>query len=143
MKSTVLFVLFLTLFSSVVSAQQPEDIINTFFITFDAEGSGPALDYLYGTNPWMEQNKEAVSNLKTRMEVLTPDTFGMLHGYELFGVKNFADTYRIYTYMARYDRQPIRFIFQFYRPGEEWRVHGFRFDTDFEEEMEHVGYEQK
>ena len=39
--------------------------------------------------------------------------------------------------MVKYDRQPMRIQFEFYKPDKEWELHGFVYDfdltTDFEE----------
>lgn len=37
--------------------------------------------------------------------------------------------------MIKYDRQPIRFLFIFYRASEKWQLQNFRYDDDFETEI--------
>ena len=138
MKVVSIFLLILLSGVFFAKGQEPVDLVKQFFIKFDVEGSGPALDFLYKDNRWMEQNREAISILKTKMEGLTPDFIGPLHGYELINKKQISVTYAIYTYLAKYERQPIRFIFTFYRPDEQWRVQGFRFDANIDEELEEI-----
>ena len=40
------------------------------------------------------------------------------------------------TYLALYDRQPVRMEFQFYRPKDEWIIYSFSFDVKFDDEVE-------
>ncbi len=116
-------------------AQNPAALVDEFFKEFVSEGSSQALDNLYATNPWMERNQDAVTNLKSKLEGLNEDFVGKFHGYDLIAEKSFGDRYVLLSYLVRYDRQPIRFIFQFYRPDKEWRAYGFQYDGDFNDEI--------
>ena len=40
------------------------------------------------------------------------------------------------SYLVKYDRQPIRFTFQFYKPNKEWRIHSFKYDGNIDDEIE-------
>jgi hypothetical protein len=42
----------------------------------------------------------------------------------------------MHSYLVKYDRQPLRFIFTFYRPGDTWRLQNFKYDDSIDEELE-------
>lgn len=116
--------------------ETPEEIVTSFFSTLQTENSDAALDQLYATNPWMSQNIESIRSLKEKMAGLTDDFVGPMHGYELIVEKSLTDRYRLLSYLARYDRQPIRFTFQFYRPNDTWKIYSFKYDGSLDDELE-------
>lgn len=132
-RKLVLFLFLVTPFMAY--SQSPSSLVEKFFQEFAHDGASVALDNLYATNPWMERNQDAVTNLKSKLEGLNEDFVGKFYGYDLIAEKSFGDRYILLSYLIRYDRQPIRFTFQFYRPDKEWRVYGFQFDGDFTDEM--------
>lgn len=40
------------------------------------------------------------------------------------------------SYLLRYDRQLIRFTFQFYKPDKEWMLYSLSFDVTLDDEVE-------
>lgn len=134
----ILFFLSAPLLLPVIMTAQssPEEIISRFFQDFEQKGPSEALDALYATNPWISRNADAVENLKTQLEGLTEDYVGQNHGYEQILSRKLTEHFRLVSFLVRYDRQPIRFTFQFYRPADQWRVHSFQFDARIEEEFE-------
>jgi len=38
--------------------------------------------------------------------------------------------------LLRYDRQPIRFTFEFYKPDKEWVLFAISFDATLDDEVE-------
>ena len=133
----ILTYLFALAFATGLSAQDtPEDIVTAFFSTLQTENSDAALDQLYATNPWMSMNMESIQSLKDKMAGLTEDFVGTMHGYDLIVEKSLTDRYRLLSYLARYDRQPIRFTFQFYRPADTWKIYSFKYDGSLDDELE-------
>lgn len=132
----LLCILFLAISSSMFSQESPQDLIDKFFKNFETKGSTFALEELYGTNKWVLRNGDAVSNLKTQMEGLNDDFVGEYFGYEKILEKKLSDSFILVSYLVKYDRQPIRFTFQFYRPDKVWKIHSFSFDGDLDEEIE-------
>lgn len=37
--------------------------------------------------------------------------------------------------MIKYDRQPVRFQFIFYKPSDKWQLQDFRYDDDLDTEL--------
>ena len=36
----------------------------------------------------------------------------------------------------KYDRQPFRYIFEFYKPNEKWMLYSFKIDSEIDSEIE-------
>ncbi|MEM8585061.1 MAG: hypothetical protein AAGF87_12360 [Bacteroidota bacterium] len=129
--------IFFLLFSGSLLAQEtPEGIIDSFFAVLDDQGTQVALDYLYGSNPWFNTSAEQIINLKNQMSTLDDKSYiGECHGYDLIAEEGLSDRLVLYSYLVRYDRQPIRFTFQFYKPNQEWRMHSFKYDDNLGDEL--------
>ncbi len=116
----VIIIIPILLFSFIAFPQQsPKEIVEQFFNEFETKGSSVALDNLYKPNKWMARNADAISQLKSQIEGLNEDYVGKYYGYEFLLEKQLADSYILMSYLVKYDRQPIRFTFQFYKPNKE------------------------
>ncbi len=133
----ILFLLPLLFFANPGTAQNnPDEIVEQFFIDYQDKGASEALDNLYSNNPWMNRKTDAVSNLKTQLEALNESFVGQFFGFEKIVEKRLTGSYVLLSYLAKYDRQPVRFTFQFYKPDDKWRTFSFQFDTDIDDEIE-------
>ena len=124
------------LFVSFSYSQTPRELVQKFFDDYEAKGASVALDNLYGTNKWMERSADAISNVKSQMEGLNEGYVGKLHGHEIIAEKKLGDSYLLLSYMAKFDRQPIRYTFQFYKPKDTWVIYSFKFDANIDNELE-------
>lgn len=132
----ILFKLVFIFFILPATAQTPKQIVDSFFSDYQNEGVSTAIDNLYASNNWMKRNVDAITTLKSQMLGLNEDFVGKYYGYELIVEKKFSESYLLMSYLVKYDRQPIRFIFQFYKPNQHWKVHGFKYDGNIESEIE-------
>ncbi|WP_224485125.1 hypothetical protein [Robertkochia aurantiaca] len=130
--------LLLVLISSQFSFSQlsPQEITFNFFETYKAKGASTALEDLYETNPWMSRSADAITNLKSQLEGLNKDYVGAYHGYEKITEKTLGNSYMLLSFMVKYDRQPIRFIFHYYKPKDKWVIYAFKFDANIDEELD-------
>lgn len=120
-----------------LSAQDNEQkIINNFFSNYEKKGIDIAVDELYKTNPWTTRIQDAINNVKTQLSKYDEELVGKYYGYERIVSKQLGNAYILHSYMVRFDRQPLRFTFQFYKPDNEWRLHSFAFDDSFDDEIE-------
>ena len=94
------------------------------------------MDNLYKNNKWINRATDAITNLKQQLEALNEDYVGKYYGYELITEKKLSDSFILMSYLVKYDRQPIRFTFQFYKPNNEWITFSFKYDGNIDEEIE-------
>jgi hypothetical protein len=114
----------------------PEELVDRFFDTYLSEGTSVALDELYSTNEWiMERKRDDVEQLKSQFANLS-SLVGEYCGKDLITRKELGKSFVLISYLVRYERQPMRFTFEFYRPRDSWNVFSFSYDDDFDEEIE-------
>jgi hypothetical protein len=134
MKRLLLFALML-LSANCWAQQMPQQMIDAFFIAYKKD-PGKAVKELYQTNVWTERIKDDIDNVANKLDGFTVDYVGKYYGYELITTKKFSESFELYSYLVKYDRQPIRFTFKFYKPNDKWVLYAFQFDDSFSEEME-------
>lgn len=135
MKTYITIVLFSLSFIG-MGQNSPEDIVSKFFTEYKNDGASKALDNLYSNNEWMKRATDAITKLKQQLNSLNEDFVGEYYGYELIVEKKLSDSFILMSYLVKFDRQPIRFTFQFYKPDNEWRTHSFKYDGSIDEEIE-------
>lgn len=112
----------------------PEKIIKDFFDTYKTDPQQAITD-LYATNPWIKDSEGLLENLRNGVKSLTEETVGPFLGYDFISKMNLTENYVLYSYLAKYDRQPFKFTFQFYRPGDKWMIYFFNIDDTIDSEM--------
>ncbi len=116
-------------------------VIDTFFQKVQ-EGEGEeAIEYIFATNPWIDPQSDAVVNLKSQFTQL-PDLVGQYNDHQLLVEKVVAERFAYVAYFVAYDRQPIRFEFEFYKSKEEWLGYSFSFDAELDTEIENSGRQE-
>ncbi len=131
----LLFVALISLAGNVFSQTSPQTMINTFFTTYQAN-AGKAVKDLYETNKWTTLIQEDVDKIIRTVNGFTPSYMGEYYGYEVITNKKFSESFILYSYMVKYDRQPIRFIFKFYKPKDKWVLYSFALDDNLDDELE-------
>tara|TARA_Y100000588_G_C13807440_1_gene733591 strand:- start:17 stop:478 length:462 start_codon:yes stop_codon:yes gene_type:complete len=114
----------------------PKEIVSNFFTEYQNDGASKALDNLYANNKWMNRATDSMTKLKQQLGTLNEDFVGAYYGYELIVEKKLSDSFILMSYLVKFDRQPIRFTFQFYKPNNEWRTHSFKYDGGIDDEIE-------
>jgi len=109
--------------------------IAKFFNLYESGKKIEAIDTLYSTNPWMSKASDAIQNIKTQLQGIEK-IVGNYNGKELLGENNIKNRFVHVTYIALYDRQPVRMEFQFYRPKNDWIIYSFAYDINFDDEIE-------
>ena len=122
-----------------VTAQNTiEEITNEFFKKY-SKSPKKAVDYVFGTNSWiLERNKDGIENVQNQLHNAI-ELVGKYYGHEKITEKSIGKSYKLVSYMIKYDRQPIRFTFVFYRPQEKWQLQNFQFDDNLDDELEEAG----
>jgi hypothetical protein len=113
----------------------PDSLIKTFFETYTID-KNKSIDNIYSTNTWSTRVKDGVDNIKKELNGLTVDYMGNYYGFELITKKQFSESFILYSYMVKYERQPLRFIFKFYKPNKKWILYSFAIDSNIDDEIE-------
>lgn len=135
----ITLIILVLLTANILKAQTTtEEITNEFFETFE-KSPLKAVDYIFGTNKWMvERNKDGIENVKTQLTSFL-GLVGDCYGYEKITEKSVGESFKLVSYIIKYDRQPIRFTFIFYKPKDTWKVQNFKFDDNLDDELEESG----
>jgi hypothetical protein len=134
MKKLVIILLFST--SGILFGQSsPQDLINNFFATYEKD-AGKAIKELYATNKWTERIMDDIEKVVNTVNGFTVDYIGEYYGYEIITTKKFSESFELHSYLVKYDRQPIRFIFKFYKPNDKWVLYAYALDDNIDEEIE-------
>jgi hypothetical protein len=115
-----------------VTGKRPEEMVKLFFEIFRSRGPAQAVDYIFSNNPYIYERQESVGALKEKIEKLE-EVLGKEHGEILIQDRQFAGTLRVISYLIKYDRQPLRFTFIFYRASNRWVTYQFNFDDPVDE----------
>ncbi|GGZ31335.1 hypothetical protein GCM10007049_25530 [Echinicola pacifica] len=113
-------------------AQTPEKINERFFDLYASKGPGEALDYAFSTNAWMDKNQ--TSDVKVKLNEFT-EQLGNYHGKEAISKRSVGENLLLYTFLIKYDRQAIRYMFIYYKPNNKWQVQKFQYDVNLETEL--------
>jgi len=136
-----LFLLTIALVASanILTAQNTiEEITASFFKAYEKDPQN-AVDTIFSTNKWMlERNKDGIENIKTKLNSFL-GLVGDYHGYEKITEKSIGQSYRLISYMVKYDRQPVRFTLIFYKPKDRWQLQNFQYDDSLSDELEESG----
>jgi hypothetical protein len=135
MKNTLLLFCILTFTINGYSQESPEQLINKFFEKFKNEGSSEALDFIFSTNKWISQSDENIEGIKSQLKT-TLDQLGQYYDFESISKSSYGKNLVLHTFLIRYDRQPLRFMFLFYKPDNSWRLQNFSYDDNLDTELE-------
>ena len=112
-----------------------EPMVERFFQEFSAGKIELAVNNLYASNRWTSTESDAIINLKTQLSGLG-SLMGQYNGEEKIAEHRVGSHFVYLAYMGLYDRQPLRFIFEFYKPKDEWHIFSFSFDVDLDTDVE-------
>jgi len=118
--------------TNILNAQTTtEEITDEFFKRYEKSPT-KAIDYVFGTNKWMAESKDAAESVTSQLTGFIK-LVGDYMGYEKITEKSIGESYKLVSYLIKYDRQPILFTFIFYKPKDKLQIQNFRFDdTDIE-----------
>ena len=132
-KCLLMFVLFSSSFSTVKGQVTTKEITDHFFEIYSKDPV-KAIDYAFSTNKWFERKQDAIAELKNKFKTLN-DVCGDYYGYEEITEKTAGTSLKIISYLVKYDREPVRFVFLFYKAKDTWRVNNLSFDEDIDEDL--------
>jgi hypothetical protein len=121
------------IFSLHIAAQNaPDSMINRFFSRYQEKHNEAVYD-IFSSNPW--KSSDEVYSVKTKLaNMVVP--IGKYIDYELITKKSVGSHFILYSYMVRYDREPLRFSFLFYQTKDKWILYDLKFDDYLDKELE-------
>lgn len=132
---TVLVILLSLISLSKIQAQATTEEISDKFFSIYLKDPAKAVDYGFSTNKWMDRKLDAVTDLKNKLKNLV-DLCGEYYGYEMLSDKTAGRNIKRVTFIVRYEREPIRFSFFFYKPKDKWQLNNFSFDESIDDDLE-------
>jgi hypothetical protein len=109
----------------------PDDKLQVFFEQF-GEKPDEAIKKLLKQNRWISDGSG--ENVSLELKNYIKD-IGVYYGYEVVSKKNLGKSLCIYSVLVKYDRQPVRFTFIYYKSEKEWMIQNFLFDGEINEEL--------
>jgi len=110
-----------------------DELMDGFFTIFD-EDVNQAIDYLFATNPLIDNKQAGIKAIKERLE-LSRKLLGNFYGWELVSIYHAGDSYAKYIYSLKYERQPVKFEIVLYKANNTWKVQNVNFQDDIETEF--------
>jgi hypothetical protein len=133
-KLKVLVTIVLVILTNSCFSQSSEKITETFFKAYKLNPT-KAYEELFVTNKWMKDKKSDIETNKIKMNDFL-GSLGAYFGYEIITEKSLGESYILKSFLVKYERQPIRFTFLMYKPGDSWQIQNFSYDTNIEDELE-------
>lgn len=130
MKKFAVLLSVLISFNSFSADYQQE--INNFFDLYKKDKIEEAVDSIYGSNEYVTSIPDQIKNVKTQLKALK-GLVGELNHLGKLDTYVVGDSFVHVTYLATYDRQPVRYEFQFFKVKSGWRIYSFSFDDDLSE----------
>ena len=133
--SLLLFFLPVALFAQdKTTPLDPEKASAAFMEQIGAGNVDQAYDQIFAETSWIAKKQDTLDLVKNKTKNLLP-MLGKYIGSEELMRKEVGDCLIGYTYIARYERQPIRFVFIFYKPGDTWQTQSVNFDDDLTDDI--------
>jgi len=134
MKKSIILFLGSLLFLSVSSAQEPAKIIEQFFSTYP-KNIDKAVTDIFKTNNSSTRKRDEITKLKNQL-IFDVNKVGQYYGFEFISERKIGQSLVLYSYLLKYELQPIRFSFIFYYIEEKWVLFKFGYDADVITELE-------
>jgi hypothetical protein len=131
----LLIVLLISISVNLFAQSSPQDMINNFFATYEKD-AGKAVRELYATNKWSERIKDDIDKIVGTVNGFTESYIGKYYGYEIITTKKLSESFELHSYLVKYERQPIRFIFKFYKPNDKWVLYSYTLDDNLDDEIQ-------
>ncbi|MGJ8693544.1 MAG: hypothetical protein ACSHW0_13825 [Thalassotalea sp.] len=120
---------------AVASGFQAE--IDDFFKLYQAGKVNLAVDTIYQSNSYVTAIPDQIMQVKNQLNSLN-GLMGALHHIDKINDYYVGDKFVHSTYLVIYDRQPLRFEFQFFKVKKQWRIYSFSFDDDLTDDIERL-----
>jgi len=118
------------------SQNSTEQLSKKFFEEY-SQDTNQALDNLFSTNKWMNEDQNGINKVKFQIREYS-NLVGNYLGYDKIGEKSLSESLKIVVYLVKYERQPFRYIFKYYKPKNDWMIYNFSFDENIDDDLEQM-----
>ncbi|WOH36407.1 hypothetical protein RI844_13620 [Thalassotalea fonticola] len=132
MKLSILLITTLLSLNTFASDYQSE--IDEFFELYKNGKINEAVDSIYKSNKYVSSIPDQIINVKNQLSSLK-GLVGEINNIGKIDTYAVGDDFVHVTYLVTYDRQPIRYEFQFFKVKQGWRVYSFSFDDELTGEI--------
>lgn len=119
-----------------MAQDNPEDILEPFFDAFE-QNPDDAIDYIFRSNSYIEQNQQGIERLKERFNT-SRKLLGNYYGEEIVKIETAGDSFIRYIYMLKYERQPVKLEILLYKPNDKWVLYTMQFRDNIYEDFEEI-----
>lgn len=112
---------------------EPLKTTEAFFERYEHDGPNEAIKSLLLTNKYFPE--QVTDSIAIKLQSLTKE-LDDYQGYELIRVRTYGKGITLLSYVVKYTKEPLRFNFKFYDPGNGWRIQNFSYETDFLGELD-------
>lgn len=117
------------------SPAETQKVVDVFFQEYKTS-SKTAIVNLLGKNRWI--TLDDANKVAGQIGALAAE-LGAFKGGEKVGENTFGKSMLQYVYLAKYERQPVKFTFRFYKPNDKWELYSFNYEIDFIGELDEAG----
>lgn len=133
MKKLLVFLCFVFITTLQYGQKNYEELSTEFFTKYEYN-TDMAFDYIFGTNKWMEGDVAGTATVKQQINNISTQ-LGEYIGYEKISEKYLGKDMVYVVYIVKYERQPLRFLFQYYKPKDTWMLFSVKYDENLQEEL--------
>ena len=105
--------------------------IDEFFSKLQSANYEQAIDFIYSDNPWIAKKYDDIQSVKDQFIGL-PGLVGKYQNHTILIEEMVADRYIFLHYFVSFERQPVSFTFEFYKPDNKWMIYSFSFADDID-----------
>jgi len=113
-----------------------EKLTSQFFEKYKTD-TDEAFDFIFATNKYMGENRVGTEKVKLQLREYA-NMMGEYLGFEKLTEKSLGESLKVSVYLVKYDRQPLRFIFKYYKGKENWMLYNLKFDENIDDELDEI-----
>lgn len=117
------------------SNNKQQKLIDTFFLKYEQKGVESAIEHIYSSNPFMQNEGTCQRDSLTNMLNDLTKQLGKYEGHELLRKEQISKSLEIQSYLVKYERQPLRFNFILYHSMNKWHFQNFQYDSNITDEI--------
>ena len=136
MKKAILFFSLALLCIMTYGQNSTDALTNEFFAKYQWN-SDDAFDFIFNTNKWMGENKDGTEKVKFQIRE-NSNLMGEYMGFEKLTEKSLGKSLKVSVYLVKYKRQPLRFIFKYYKAKDNWMLYNFKFDESIDDDLDEI-----